>query len=143
MWTGDQYTQIKRMIERNEGRKAHPYHDQVGKLTIGVGRNLTDNGLDDQEIDFLLNNDIEDARRFLTSYPWFIKLAWPRQMALIDMVFNLGPAAFGRFKTMLRYLAEGNYDAAADEIGNSLWARQVPARAYRDEQQLRTGEIVG
>ena len=38
------------LIEHHEGRRAFPYHDTVGKLTIGVVRNLTDRGLSDDEI---------------------------------------------------------------------------------------------
>lgn len=42
------------LIEHHEGRRAFPYHDIVGKLTIGVGRNLTDRGLSDDEINFFI-----------------------------------------------------------------------------------------
>ena len=35
-----------------------PYRDTVGKLTIGVGRNLDDVGITDAEARFLLENDI-------------------------------------------------------------------------------------
>ena len=30
------------LLEGHEGRRAFPYRDSVGKLTIGVGRNLSD-----------------------------------------------------------------------------------------------------
>ena len=52
-----------RLIEDHEGRRSHIYTDTVGKLTIGVGRNLTDRGLSDDEIDYLLANDIKIAKR--------------------------------------------------------------------------------
>ena len=38
------------LIIEHEGFKSKPYTDTVGKITIGVGRNLTDNGLSKEEI---------------------------------------------------------------------------------------------
>ena len=37
-------------------RRQFPYYDTRGKLTIAVGRNLTDRGLEDDEIDYLFAN---------------------------------------------------------------------------------------
>ena len=51
----------QRLIEQlrlHEGVEHKPYVDTVGKTTIGVGRNLDDVGLTDDEIDYLLDNDI-------------------------------------------------------------------------------------
>ncbi len=53
---------LVRLLTRHEGRRAFPYTDTAGRLTIGVGRNLTDRGLADDEIDLLLANDIALAR---------------------------------------------------------------------------------
>lgn len=48
----------KALIEHHEGRRAHPYTDTTGNLTIGVGRNLSDRGLSADEIDLLFANDL-------------------------------------------------------------------------------------
>ena len=53
---------LLRLLTRHEGRRPFPYLDTAGKLTIGVGRNLTDRGLSSAEIDLLLANDIAAAR---------------------------------------------------------------------------------
>jgi lysozyme len=50
------------LIEHHEGHRAFAYYDIVGKLTIGVGRNLTDRGLSDDEINLLFINDMRLAR---------------------------------------------------------------------------------
>ena len=42
--------QLWRHIEWAEDRRAFPYEDSVGKLTIGVGRNLDDRGLRQCEV---------------------------------------------------------------------------------------------
>ena len=52
----------QKLIEQlrlHEGVEHKPYTDTVGKLTIGVGRNLDDRGLSDDEIDYILANDIK------------------------------------------------------------------------------------
>jgi len=48
-----------------------PYRDSVGKLTIGVGRNLDDVGISAEEADVLLANDIAKAQAELKqALPW-------------------------------------------------------------------------
>ena len=42
----------------HEGVKNKVYKDHLGIETIGVGRNLVDRGLSDEEVDYLLGNDI-------------------------------------------------------------------------------------
>ena len=141
MLTDEQVTQLRAMLERNEGRMHRPYRDTTGKLTIGVGRNLDSIGLSNDEIDLLLTHDIEDARRYLISYPWFSILDAVRQMVLIDMMFEMGPAGFAHFTGMHAALSAGNYLKAADMALASAWAQQVPSRAYRDARMLLTGEM--
>ena len=79
------------MLEQHEGRRSYPYHDHVGKLTIGVGRNLDDRGLSTDEIDVLLANDISIARSGCRAlFPAFDGFNSKRQAGLISMAFNLG-----------------------------------------------------
>jgi lysozyme len=55
---------LRRMLEDEEGRVPHAYPDSLGYWTIGVGR-LIDRrkggGLSDDEIDYLLANDIRGS----------------------------------------------------------------------------------
>jgi lysozyme len=48
-------------LERDEGRRLRPYVDTAGKVTIGVGRNLTDVGITDDDCDRMLAEDIARA----------------------------------------------------------------------------------
>lgn len=122
---------LKPLLEHEEGRRRFPYTDTVGKLTIGIGRNLTDNGISDDEIDYLLMNDIRhaetDAR--LVCAPVFDALTTARQAVMIDMSFNLGLARLTQFRNMLRAVKEARYTDAANEMRSSLWATQVGQRA--------------
>ncbi len=61
----DQYRAFtSRLIRHHEGVRTHPYVDTVGKLTIGVGRNLTDRGLGVDEINLLFETDFDIAHRY-------------------------------------------------------------------------------
>jgi lysozyme len=123
----------------HEGRRAKPYTDTVGKLTIGVGRNLTDKGLSDSEIDFLLMNDIRECTDDLKTFLWWDDLDDVRRNVLIDMRFNLGPSRFRQFKATLAAVAMGDYVTASDQMRKSKWYRQVKGRGERLARMMSTG----
>src|SRR5450631_3780071 len=103
-----------------------PYTDSVGKLTIGVGRNLTDTGVHDDEIALMLTNDMawsEAGVRKLV--PGFDALSDFRKAVLCNMCFNMGESTFSGFKGMLKAVNEGRFDDAADAMLASHWAAQV------------------
>ena len=128
------------MLIRHEGSQTFPYTDTVGKLTVGVGRNLTDNGLSDDEIAYLLNNDVQCVIGELTrTFPWYSQLDAPRQDALADMAFNLGMPRLKGFQYMLDALARKDWVGAAHAALDSKWAEQVGTRATEIASILRTG----
>lgn len=134
---------LREQLIRDEGRRARPYHDTLGHLTIGVGRNLDAKGLSSDEIDFLFDHDINDAETALThACPWSGALDAPRQAVLIGMAFNLGMTGLLEFHRMLRACAAGDYASAAGEMRASVWHGQVGARAERLACQMETGEWV-
>ena len=57
--TIDLIADLKEMLIKNEGMKLHPYQCTSDKTTIGVGRNLTDNGITSAEAEVLLANDMD------------------------------------------------------------------------------------
>lgn len=127
-------------LHRHEGIRLRPYTDSVGKLTIGCGRNLTDNGITLVESDLLLSNDIEECILDLVNFGWFVHMAPIRQRAVVDLRFNLGPAKFRRFVKMLDALERYDFPTAADEALASVWAEQIqPSRRDRVVSMLRTG----
>ena len=137
-----------RLIEQlrlHEGERRKPYRDTVGKLTVGIGRNLDDKGLRRDEIEYLLTNDIADARADLDRYlPWWRGLDPVRQRVLIDMAFNMGMGAPNRggllsFVNTLSNIRQGRYAEAADMMLASKWAQQVGRRAVRLATMMRTG----
>lgn len=113
-----------------------------GNLSIGVGRNLTAKGLSQAERDMLLSNDIADASRALEQgMPWTSGLDQVRRNALINMVFNEGLAHVQGFLKALAAMQAGDWKTASSEFLNSLWAKQVGARAQRLAIQIDSGEM--
>ena len=127
-------------LRRDEGTRAKPYLDTVGKLTIGVGRNLDDVGLSDDEIDYLLANDIKRVDADLDrNIPWWRDLDPVRQRVLQNMCFNMGITGLLGFKNTLGLIKRGDYGAAASAMLKSRWAAQVKRRAQRLSEMMRTG----
>lgn len=125
---------------RHEGYRAKPYKCSAGKLTIGYGRNLDDNGIDREEARYLLDRDILDAMGDLATFPWFHRMNVTRQMALVNMRFQLGPTKFRGFKHTIAALAQQDYEQAADRMSDSKWAKlDTPKRAAEVIELLRTG----
>ncbi len=127
-------------LSRDEGRRNRPYIDTVGKLTVGVGRNISDVPFSDDEIDLMLANDVKRVQDALGQFQWYAMLDTIRQAAIANMAFNLGVAGLLHFPHLIAQLSVQDWTAAADEMADSLWAKQVGARALRLEQQIRTGE---
>ena len=89
------------LVERHEGRRQFPYLDTRGKTTIGIGRNLSDRGLADDEIEYLFATDLGIALSICCDlYPAFTGFSPARQAALISMAFNLGRPRLTGFRRL-------------------------------------------
>lgn len=131
---------LKSLLKPEESLKLVPYKDSVGKITIGWGRNLTDNGISIQEAELFLNNDIKDVTDDLNSYiPWWEDIDEIRQLVLADMCFNLGIEGLLKFHKMLAAIRSNNWQLAHDEMLNSKWASQVGNRAPKLAKIMLTG----
>ncbi len=130
-------------IIRDEGLRYKAYTCTALKVTIGVGRNLEDNGLSHEEVMFLLNNDLERcADEVEKNLPWFPHLKDQRAAVIINMTFNLGITRLLQFKRMLAAVEKGDYLTASKEMLDSKWARQVPKRAERLALQMTSGQWI-
>jgi lysozyme len=130
----------KAQLKIDEGVRTKPYRDTVGKLSLGVGRNLDDKGLSMLEIDFLLENDLTDAERDARSLVvTFDKLSDARKAVLLNMALNLGRSRLAGFKRFLEAIHAEAWEQAAAEMLDSKWAAQTGDRAKRLAQQMREG----
>ena len=125
----------------HEGKKAKPYVDTVGKITIGIGRNLTDVGLSEDEIQYLFNNDKARTIKDLDNYlPWWRGLDEVRRRVLFDMCFNMGIGTLRTFKNTLNFIQKKMWTSASQNMLASKWATQVGQRAKRLADMMETGK---
>jgi lysozyme len=140
--SSDERERLKLQLMRHEGVELKPYTDTVGKVTIGIGRNLTDKGITHDEAMFLLESDVDECVADCQTFPWFAGLSPVRQRVILDMRFNLGPSRLRGFHNTLAAVGRGDYEKAAKGMLASKWASQVKGRAVRLAEMMRTGRDV-
>lgn len=133
-------TNLTEMLMKHEGVRRKPYEDTVGVLTIGVGRNLESVGLSDDEIYYMLKNDIHRCDNELdNAFRWYKDLNDSRKDVMVSLCFNLGINRLRGFRNALAAMAAGDYEEAADEFLDSKWSGQVGHRATELTEMLRKG----
>jgi lysozyme len=112
------------LIKAAEGLRLKAYVCPGGELTIGYGHTK---GVKKGQIctpadaDKWLRDDVKFAEQAVNRH---VKVALKQGQfdALVSFVFNLGPAALGG-STLLRYLNKAEYDKAASEFCNWVYAK--------------------
>ena len=129
------------MIKQHEGLRLKPYKCTANKLTIGYGRNLQDRASHKKkQMSFL--STISTCAEELECFGWFPDLDNVRQMAIVDLCFNMGLPTLLTFRKALAAMAEGLYEKAAEEFLDSKWAGQVGEnRSGKIAAMIRTGEL--
>ncbi|HBY67482.1 MAG TPA: hypothetical protein DEG69_06835, partial [Flavobacteriaceae bacterium] len=148
--SGNKMEKLIETLKRHEGVKAHAYKDQFGTWHIGAGRNIHPDGnnkgtgLSDDEIDYMLSNDIVRTIKELTEeYEWFKELdEGARRDGIINMHFNLGRYRFAKFVKAIGHMEAENYDKAAAEFLDSRWAKQVKGRSLEVTDMIKTNTYV-
>lgn len=138
---------IYEQLRRDEGVRLKPYTDTVGKLTIGVGRNLTDKGISEQEAREMLSTDVIEVQQALAKSGLDYQIqpdeeSFARYNVLVNMAFNMGIGGLLAFKNMLACYKAGDWAGAAKHMLDSKWAEQVGPRAHRLAKQMETGQWV-
>lgn len=135
--------EFKQELVKDEGKVKHAYQDSLGYWTIGVGRLIDKRlggGLSDDEINYLLNNDVEEAH--VTAQKLvknFDDLTSNRKAVILHLAFNLGYTKLAKFVNTLKAVNEGRWEDAARGMENSLWYRQVGDRSKRLVKLMRKG----
>lgn len=134
------------MLKRHEGVEHHIYRCSAGFWTLGAGRNVDPQGglgLSDDEVDYLLQNDIERVIKELSAeYRWFNSLDDVRKDAMIDISFNLGATRLRGFKRALAAMEVADYKTAAKEFLDSKWSRDVKGRATELAYMIEMGSYL-
>lgn len=133
---------LQKLLVLHEGKKLKPYTDTVGKVTIGVGRNLDDRGISEGECAIMLSNDIDIVlKQFKNNFPQLSNLCDVRKLVMLDMIFNVGINRFLGFKKTIDAINNNDFEKASQEMLDSTWAKQVGARAKRLSEMMRSGKL--
>ena len=127
-------------IKREEGFVGKVYLDGKGKKTIGYGTLLED-GISEAEAELLLRHRLGLMAGELERSPVgavYANLRPFAKRAVLNMAYNMGVPSLLGFRKMWAALAEGDYDLAAAEALDSDYARELPARAGRVAESLRS-----
>ena len=161
----DRNTLISELIA-DEGMELFPYLDSEKICSIGVGRNLEDNGLSPSELFFLgiklkdkfeiiellkkrgltkdevlylLDNDVDRVISELENkLPWLSDKPDVVKYVLCNMCFNMGIYRLLKFKDTLTLLKSDKYKEASIEMLNSKWSSQVGKRATRLSNRIKS-----
>lgn len=139
------YEELKDRIKEHEGFRNVVYKDSLGFATIGYGHLVKEDDLfveghtysqkllnDYFEIDF--TNAVVGAERLLGNQA----MNYKAKCVIIEMVFQLGMTGVSKFKNTLKAVKEEDWDTAADEMLDSVWAEQTPERANELSSTMRS-----
>ena len=117
-------------IKKHEGFVEHVYDDSLGIPTIGYGFAIKDLVLDEDIAEDILIRKLERLQRNANSrFRWLEDMPVVVQEVILNMCYQLGVTGVSKFRRAISALQEGDWDEAANEMLDSLWARQTPNRA--------------
>lgn len=137
------------ILETEEAWRSRPYYCDQGYPTIGWGFRIGKKGaalpefflprvVGDAWLDYL----IEDIRQALGVR--LSGLTTARQAVIVSMAYQLGINGCLNFRRMWIALGKRDYTTAAEEMLDSVWAReQTPARAHRHATIMQIGSHHG
>jgi lysozyme len=142
-----------RLVKPAEGLRLQVYDDKTGSPvvpgytmqghpTIGIGRALDVKGISMDENDMLYENDKCTALTgIIQDIPWAITVDDVRYHLLGAMAFQMGINGLKEFTRMLAAVQGQHWQIAHDEMLDSAWARETPARARQYANIMLTGEM--
>ena len=121
-------------IKQEEGFKGIVYKCTEGFDTIGYGTRLP---LSEKEAEMILEYRLNILKSNLSGSLSMLdidKKAWD---ILYNMVYQMGVKGVLNFKNMIKALEAKDYKRASDEMLDSKWAKQTPARANRLSKAMK------
>jgi len=100
---------------------------------------LDDVGITREEADYMLAGDIDRVERELDTIDEYVALDRIRQTVIANMTVNMGFRGVIQFKRMWAAIGRKDYAAAAREMLDSKWRRQVGNRAIELAEIMRSG----
>ena len=141
--------QLRLELEEDEGIKFEVYKDHLGYPTFGIGHLITEDdeeygkpvgySIEKSRVVSVFENDMQGVIKDCTKlYEDFDELPEEAQRIIANMMFNMGLTRLSKFKGMKRGVDARDWDAAADEMVDSRWYKQVTNRANRLVERMRS-----
>lgn len=131
---------LKKSIQKEEGLRLKAYRDIFGNWTIGYGHLINEDFTITQEMaDNLFNQDYAQACSDYIKLN--LSLDPVRRSVVIDLLFNLGYSRLLKFQKFIMALRNNDWDKAAYELKTSKYASQLPERANRNINKIKTGKL--
>ena len=126
-------------LMRLEGRWLAPYYDRAGNLIV-VANDGGEQASTDRESMTVLESDVRRVALHLEDIlPVVGRLDAVRQRVLIHMAFNMGVKQLLTLPRFISAVQFRNWEAAAEEMLISDWAKHEQRRASVLAQMMRTG----
>ena len=117
-------------IKAHEGYEPMVYQCTEGHDTIGVGFKVDDLFLSEKVCDLILEEKLNDLiPRIERKLSWFRYTQDEVKLVIVNMCYQMGLSGVLKFKRALAAMEIKNWEMAADEMLDSLWARQTSRRA--------------
>tara|TARA_R100000278_G_C5473060_1_gene165200 strand:- start:1891 stop:2295 length:405 start_codon:yes stop_codon:yes gene_type:complete len=117
-------------IKKHEGYRATVYKCTQDYDTIGYGFAIKDLKLSKKVCDLILQENLDILiPRIKDKIAWYDNAPEDLQMVLVNMVYQIGLSGVLKFRKTLAAMQVQDWDKAADEMLDSLWARQTSTRA--------------
>ena len=140
--------QLREQLEIDEGVKYEVYNDHLGYATFGVGHLVLESDpefgdpigapVSESRVIEAFEQDCENVLRDCNIlYEDFDDLPEEAQQVIANMMFNMGRPRLSKFKGMKRGVDSRDWNAAANEMVDSAWYRQVTNRADRLVERIR------
>ena len=141
--------QLRKELEIDEGCKHETYLCSQNVVTGGIGHMITEWDdekytevgveISEEQVKAWFNKDIESVLNDCELlYDDFDHLPEEAQLIIANMMFNLGRNRLGAFKGMKSGVDARDWNKAADEMVDSRWYEQVPNRAKRLVDRMRS-----
>ena len=139
---------LREQLEIDEGVVHEIYLDHLGYPTFGIGHFVRESDpehganvgtkVDEARCIEAFNQDVESViKDCKILYSDFDDLPEEVQQIVANMMFNMGRPRLSKFKGMKRGVDAKDWNAAADEMVDSAWYRQVTKRADRLVERMR------
>jgi len=132
---------LSQELKRDEGFRDQVYLCSAGKQTLGYGINLESEKIPERIASLWLDDKMIWTIGQCEKFDWFYDLSDVRKRVILNMSYQMGITGVSKFKNMIRFIEEGDFRKASDEMRDSKWFRQTPNRAERLAQMMHHNRV--